>query len=159
MSSYAPFLIYSPRSTRKLAYFGSEEQLCEELGHDCSGGQDWQPEDRAIDSRGHTYRILYNPTDHFYHIQETSEVWDYSRLLAIALADVRLSKQDTKSLEQRVRDADGGSKHRVIIEAIGVMPDSPSARVLGWVIIALLLGFGVVVFYVVTRLFSWSSKS
>jgi hypothetical protein len=158
VSADSPFVIYSPKSTRKLAYFGGEDQLCEALGHDYSGGQDWQPEDRAIDCRGHTYSILYSPTDHFYHIEETAEIWDHSQLLAIALADVRRSKQDPGGLEQRVRNSNGDEKHRVIIEHIGTLPDSPLSNLLGWVIIMLLLLFGAAVFYGAARLLGWFTK-
>ena len=159
MSAVSPLLVYSPASTRKLAYFDSEEQLCEELGHDYSGGRDWQPHDRAIDIHGHTYRILYNPDYRFYYIEKASEIWDHSRLLSVALADVRLSKQDSTVLEQRVRDADGSEKHRVIIEHIGALPDSPAGRRFGWAFFALLFAFAALVFYGATRLFGWFVKS
>jgi len=158
VSADSPFVVYSPKNTRKLAYFSGEEQLCEELGHDYSDGKDWQPEDRAIDCHGRTYRILYSPTDHFYHLEETREIWDPSRLLAVALADVRLSKQDTDVLEQGVRDADDSDKHRVVMEHIGALPDSPLSRMLGWSIIVLLLAFGAAAFYGAARLLSWLTK-
>jgi hypothetical protein len=159
VSADSPFVVYSPKSVRKLSYFGDEEELNEELGHYHSGGKDWQPENRAIDCRGRVYGIHYSPADHLYHMEETGEIWDHSKLLAVALADVRLARQDPAVLERRVRDAGSDHKHRVIIEHINTLPASLLTKVLVCLVILLALAFGAAVCYGTVRLVTWLSKS
>ena len=130
------FLSYEPACKRKLNCFPDKECLLEVLGHDGKKLQDWEPDDRVIDSSGHVYRLVYRPQNKWYDIEPTDETWDYPKILEMAVEDAQLIKKDPKALRDRVDCAPDTEKITVIMQCVD---DLPSAPVWVWIGVALLL--------------------
>jgi hypothetical protein len=149
-----PFMTYS--TDGRLVYYANEEALNDALGHDYSGGGDWKSDDRVINSSGRTYNIVYNKEDHFYHIEYAGEVWDYRKVLHLAIEACKAVKCDPQALIHKVEAENDTNKIRTIMEHIRDLPDGPPLFVtLQWCFIAVLVALFVLFVYGVYRLISW----
>ncbi len=152
MSSQS-FLSYKPACKRKLNCFPDKECLLQVLGHDSKKLQDWEPDDRVVDSSGHVYRLVYRPQNKWYDIEPTDETWDYPKLLELAVEDAQSRKKNTKALRDRVDRAPDAEKITVIMQCVD---DPPAAA--RWVMIGFflfLILFALAVFFGTAFLSIW----
>ncbi len=151
-----PFLTYEPANKCKLTCFPDKQCLLDFLGHIGKSMQDWTPEDRAIDSSGRVFRFVHNPKREWYNLEPTGETWDHEKILALVIADGRLSKCTPETLRQRVAAVPDAQKIRTILDSMDSI-DSGSTRALVGLLVFLLL-FGAGVFYLTLRIVNWLSK-
>ncbi len=156
INTTGPFVTYEPACKRKLGFFPDQECLLDALGHEGQKIQDWMPEDRAIDCAGRAYCMVYRSQDDFYDIEPTGEIWDYPRLLEIAIEDTIFIKRDPEILRERVDRVPDPEKFRVIMEYIDELPSIPFWG-LCYLIIFLIL-FGLAVTYGAYHLIIWLTK-
>jgi hypothetical protein len=147
------FLSYEPARKRKLNCFPDKECLLEVLGHKGDKLQDWEPDDRVVDTSGHVYRLVYRPQNKWYDIEPTDETWDYAKLLELAIEDAQTIKKDTKAMRDRVDLATDAEKITVIMQCVD---DPPAAA--RWVMIGFflfLILFALAVFFGTAFLSVW----
>jgi hypothetical protein len=153
MTDKGPFLICS---TGGLAYYADEESLNEALGHDYSGGQDWEASDRVIDLSGHAYEIVYDNNDRFYHTNDAGEVLGYRNFLALATDACRKVKRDPRELQRKVEMADDVDKIRIIMEHVRGLPEGPPIFIaFQWFFFIVFAAIIVLIVYGVYRLVGW----
>jgi hypothetical protein len=137
------FATYEPGCKRKLNCFTDRAELDEVLGHDEPGIQDWNPDDRVIDSAGAVYRLVKNAGKKRYGIEATGERWTSEKLLEVAVADARLLKQDEDALRRRVGNATANRRMAVLMKCIDELPAGPRWAVLGLIAFLILFALGV----------------
>jgi hypothetical protein len=125
MDDNRPVVIYRPDGTRKLIGYPDMQRVQEELGHDHSGGTDWNDTDRVIDSKGRLYAIRYSTEDHFYSPVGTGETWDYSRVLELAVAEHRRVRKSHDALVSALGSASDDQKIATIFTCVRDLPDGP----------------------------------
>lgn len=152
-----PWLTYEPAYRGRLVCFPHEEWLLDFLGHRGSKGQDWRPEDRAIDSSGRVFRFVYRPDCVWYDLEPTGETWDDQKVLDLVIANYKLRKCTPDTLRQRVAAAPGAEKIRVVLDSMDPMREVPSLVAALFIILVPLL-FGAGVFYFTLRVVNWLSK-
>lgn len=150
------FLSYEPACKRKLNCFPDKECLLEVLGHDGKKLQDWEPDDRVVDSSGHVYRLVYRPQNKWYDIEPTGETWDYPKLLELAVEDAQTIKKDPKALRDRVDRAPDAEKITVIMQCVDDQPAAARWIMIGFFLFLILIPLAV--FFGAYFLYVWLQK-
>ncbi len=148
------FASYEPGSKRKLNVFPDKDAVLQVLGHDDGKPlQEWQPEDRIIDTAGREYRLRKDPGKNYYDLDATSEPWSYERLLSVAQADGRLMKKDPEAMRHRLDSVPESERMAVVMKLIDELPVGPRWVMAGFFVFLAL--FFVVVMLVAGKLFIW----
>ena len=148
---------YEPGDERKLNCFPDQDCLNEVLGHRGKKLQDWQPDDRMIDTAGREYRLIHRPEKDCYDLEPTGETWSYERLLDVAEADARLARKDPIALRRRVEEAPAEKKMAVLMQGIDDLSavSSFGARLAMAGFILFLLLFFVAVMFGAAKVMMW----
>ncbi len=151
------FVSYEPGSPRKLNCFPDKQCLHEVLGQKGKKLQDWQPEDRVIDTSGHEYRLVPSAERKSYELEPTGTKWTCEQLLDVAETDARLIKTDPATLRRQVEQVPADRKMAVLMNGIDDFatgrPWVVSGAELGFVLFLVL--FFLVVGFVAWKLLSW----
>lgn len=153
--SAEPFLTYEPGSKRKLNVFPDRECVLDMLDQGKTL-QEWKPDDRIIDVSGRVYRIVGRADGKSYDMELTGEIWEWNRLLALAVADAALIKRNPRAIERRAEETPDADKIAVIMECVSELPAAPL-----WLWIALglfFLLFFLAVMFGAGYLFRWLGK-
>jgi hypothetical protein len=150
------FISYEPACKRKLNCFPDKECLLEVLGHDGKKLQDWEPDDRVVDSSGHVYRLVYRPQNKWYDIEPTGETWDYPKLLELAVEDAQTINKDSKAMRDRVDRAPDAEKITVIMQCVDDPPATARWVMIGFFLFLILIPLAV--FFGAYLLYVWLQK-
>ncbi len=154
--SSGPFLGYAPHYERKLSFFPDKECLLESLGHGDEKIQDWEPNDRVVDSSGRLFRLVRFAKQKRYDLELTGETWDWQKILALAVADAAIIKRDPNGIRNRAEQAPDGEKISVIMRCVDELPAAPCWMLIGLGLFLLLFFLAVVfaTYHVITWLHS-----
>jgi hypothetical protein len=148
------FASYEPGCPRKLNVFPDKDAVLQVLGHDDGKPlQEWQPEDRMIDTAGREFRLRKDQDENYYDLEPTGETWSTERLLNLADADYRLMKKDPAVMRRQLDGVPEGERMAALMKCIDDLPAGPPwfipALILFLVLFFLAIAFGI------SKLFSW----
>jgi hypothetical protein len=148
------FASYEPGNKRKLNVFPDKDALMQVLGHDDGKPlQEWQPEDRVIDTAGREYRLRKDPEKKYYDLDATGETWNCERLLGVAEADGKLLKKNPEVMRHRLDGVPESEKMAVVMKSIDELPAGPRWVLAGFILFLIL--FFVVITFVVGTVVIW----